>query len=102
MAMEQQAKVFKALGNEVRLMLLDQLSQREMCACMLQEVVDISQSTISHHMNILCDSGIVEARRDGKWTFYSISQEGCGKAIEHIQGYERGNMHRKESSSSIA
>lgn len=70
------ARVFKAFCDENRLMILEMLQNGEKCACVLLEKLDIAQSTLSHHMKILVDSGIVSARKDGKWTHYSISSEG--------------------------
>lgn len=76
------AKVFKAFCDENRLQVLEMLRSGEKCACVLLEKLQISQSTLSHHMKILCDSGIVASRRDGKWTYYSISEAGSRKAAE--------------------
>jgi ArsR family transcriptional regulator len=70
------ARVFKAFCDENRLMILEMLQSGEKCACILLEKLNIAQSTLSHHMKILVDSGIVAARKDGKWTHYSISSEG--------------------------
>ncbi len=70
-----EAKVFKALSDENRLKLLDYLRGGEKCACKLNEIVDVSQPTLSHHMKILCDSGLVKGRKEGKWMHYSIDQE---------------------------
>lgn len=70
------AKVFKAFCDENRLQILELLRSGEKCGCKLLENLDIGQSTLSHHMKILCDSGIVESRIEGKWTHYSISEEG--------------------------
>lgn len=74
------AKVFKALCDENRLMILELLRTGEKCACVLLQQLDISQSTLSHHMKILCESGIVTGRKDGKWTHYSIHPEGSRRA----------------------
>lgn len=74
------ARVFKALCDENRIAILEQLKAGERCACVLLKNVDISQSTLSHHMRILCESGIVRCRQEGKWTHYSLSSEGCGLA----------------------
>ena len=79
------AKVFKAFCDENRLQVLEMLRSGEKCACVLLEQLQISQSTLSHHMKILCDSGIVTARKDGKWTHYSISQEGSRQAAELLK-----------------
>lgn len=70
------AKIFKAFCDENRLRILDILKTGTKCACVLLESLDISQSTLSHHMKILVESGIVETEKDGKWTYYSISNEG--------------------------
>ena len=69
------AVVFKAFCDENRIKIL-QLSHGEKCACKLLEELNVTQPTLSHHMKILCDSGIVEGRKDGKWMHYSISKEG--------------------------
>lgn len=76
------AKVFKAFDDEKRLKILEMLRGGEKCACILLEKIDISQSTLSHHMKILCESGIVTGRKEGKWMYYSISKEGTMYAIE--------------------
>lgn len=79
---EKKAEVFKAFCDENRLMILELLQTGEKCACKLLEDLNISQSTLSHHMKILCDSGVVVARKEGKWTHYSISVEGSAHARE--------------------
>lgn len=79
---EKNAKVFKAFCDENRLMILELLQSGEKCACKLLEELNIVQSTLSHHMKILCDSGIVNARKEGKWTHYCISTEGSTYAKE--------------------
>lgn len=76
------AKVFKAFCDENRLMILELLQSGEKCACRLLENLQIGQSTLSHHMKILCESGIVQGRKEGKWTYYSISAEGSSYAKE--------------------
>lgn len=78
------ARVFKAFCDEKRLAILEMLQGGEKCACKLLEQMDISQSTLSHHMKILCDSGIVSGRKDGKWMYYSISPNGTEYAKKLI------------------
>ncbi len=80
MSMEQNmARIFKALGDENRILILKMLGSSEKCACKLLEELNIRQPTLSHHMKILCDAGIVTGRREGKWTHYSISRQGVGQ-----------------------
>lgn len=74
------ARVFKAFCDENRLQILEMLRSGEKCACMLLDELQISQSTLSHHMKILCDSGIVQGRKEGKWVHYSIDPAGAERA----------------------
>ncbi len=78
---EKNAKVFKAFCDEKRLMILELLRSGEKCACVLIDKMDIGQSALSYHMKILCDSGIVESRQEGKWTHYKISEQGSRDAM---------------------
>ena len=77
--------IFKAFCDENRIEILKQLLTGEKCACVLLENLHISQPTLSHHMKILCDSGIVVMRKEGKWAHYSISPEGTAYAVECLQ-----------------
>jgi len=81
----QNARIFKAFCDETRLMVLSLLQSGEKCACVLLAKVHVGQSTLSHHMKILVDSGIVIARKEGKWTYYSISAAGSAQAIELLR-----------------
>ncbi|MGI6152053.1 MAG: ArsR/SmtB family transcription factor [Christensenellales bacterium] len=78
------SKIFKALGDPKRAMIVDMLSCGELCACMILEKFHISQSTLSHHMKILCDCGFVKAREEGKWTYYSLNEETIGKTKQFL------------------
>lgn len=78
------ATIFKAFCDENRIRILDMLSTGEKCACRLLEEIDVTQPTLSHHMKILCDSGIVVGRKEGKWTHYSISQKGIAEAQKYL------------------
>lgn len=79
------ARVFKALSDPKRLAILDQLREGEKCACVLQEPMELTQSGLSYHMKILCDSGLVESRQEGKWTHYRLSREGRKRALERLR-----------------
>lgn len=85
MTFEQQTKVFKALSDEKRLRILQLLQSGEKCACVLIEQMDMPQSTLSYHMKLLCDSGIVDCRQEGKWTHYRISESGSARALELLK-----------------
>ena len=77
--------IFKALCDENRVKILRLLQGGERCACHLLDEMKLSQPTLSHHMKILCDSGLVTGYKDGKWMHYSISEEGSKIALECLR-----------------
>jgi ArsR family transcriptional regulator len=86
---EEQIQIFKALSDANRLQIVDMLSCGELCACRLLEHFDITQPTLSHHMKVLADCGLVLARKDGIWTHYSLNRERIGDFIgflSHVTG----------------
>ncbi len=76
--------IFKALCDENRIRILKMLTSGEKCACKMLEELKVTQPTLSHHMKILCDSGVVVGRKEGKWMHYSISCEGARVAAESL------------------
>ena len=78
------ARIFKAFCDENRIRILNILKDGEKCACRLLDALSVTQPTLSHHMKILCDSGIVVGRKEGKWMYYSITADGLAKAQEYI------------------
>lgn len=75
------ALLMKALGDETRVKIFHMLSSGELCACKLLEEFNITQPTLSYHMKILCESGMVKGRKDGVWMKYSLNKE----AVESIK-----------------
>lgn len=92
---QQNSSVFKAFCNEYRLQILELLQTGEKCACKLQEHIEISQSNLSHHMKILCNSGIVSSRQEGKWMHYSISPQGSQQAAKLLSDLTKVNEDPK-------
>lgn len=75
---KENANVFKAFCDESRLRIIELLcAGNETCACVLLDNLSISQSTLSHHMKILVESGLVSSRKDGRKVMYSISSDGA-------------------------
>lgn len=68
------ALFFAALSDETRLRLLNLIKDREVCVCYLQEVLNTNQPKISRHLAYLKRAGLVQARREGKWTYYSLAK----------------------------
>ena len=79
---QQQARVFKALCDPKRLAILEQLRSGEKCACVLLEGLNLTESGLSYHMKILCESGIVASRQEGKWIHYRLNPAGRDAAME--------------------
>ena len=63
----------KVLGDSNRLQIVQMLSDGEKCGCKLLEAFDITQPTLSHHMKMLSECGLVNDRKEGKWHHYSIN-----------------------------
>lgn len=75
------AMIFKALSNSNRLKIINMLSKGEMCACSILKEFDFTQPTLSHHMNLLMECGLVECRKDGLWSYYSLNIVNINKLI---------------------
>ena len=69
------AVICKALGDENRVQIIKMLTGGELCACKILDAFNITQPTLSHHMKILTDCSLVNSRKEGKWTYYSINCE---------------------------
>ena len=87
MSIREDVILLKALADENRLAILKLLQGGEMCACKLLETLKISQPTLSHHMKILCASGIVDYRKEGKWMHYFISDKGRERLYKLVSEY---------------
>lgn len=81
------AQVFRALGDSHRLHILEMLREREMNAGELLSAVDVVQSTLSHHMKSLCEAELVVARKAGKCTYYSVSEQKVEEAYRFLGAY---------------
>lgn len=71
-AAEALAARFKALSDPTRVAILNRLAQGEACVCDLNATFELSQPTISHHLKVLRDAGLVDVSRRGTWAFYRV------------------------------
>ena len=77
--------LLKNLSDETRLLIFNKLKEdKEVCACKLLELVNCNQSTLSHHLKVLTDSGLICARKDWKWVHYSINKEKLNDLIKFL------------------
>ena len=64
---------FKALADPTRVAIVNRLAGAdEVCVCVFVDELDLSQPTVSHHLKVLRDAGLVEARRQGTWAYYRL------------------------------
>ncbi|MGL4973160.1 MAG: ArsR/SmtB family transcription factor [Culicoidibacterales bacterium] len=80
------ARYFKALGEPIRLQLLAHISQGQNCICHLQNQFSVSQPTLSHHMKILVDAGVVDSKKIGKNVYYTINQAELSEMMTYLDG----------------
>ena len=83
------AEFFRVFGDSTRIRILYALSKAEMCVCDIAALLGVSQSAVSHQLQILRSRRLVKYRRDGKTVFYSLNDEHIfsiiGQGIEHIK-----------------
>ena len=70
--LDRAATMFHALSDETRLAALEMLRGGERCVCEIQDQIDIAQSKLSFHLKVLKDAGLVQDRKEGRWSYYSI------------------------------
>ena len=78
-------QALQALGDPVRLRIVQMLRQREHCVCHLTEALRLSQGTVSHHVGVLKRAGLVQDRRDARWTYYRLAPASTGKLLTALQ-----------------
>lgn len=78
-ALNSEARIFKALADPNRLKIIKLLKEGELCACELTIALSSSQSTVSHHLSVLKSTGLVKERKEGKWSYFRLSE---GAVIE--------------------
>lgn len=69
------AQLFHALSDETRVAILDMLRDGERCVCDLQTDLEAAQSRLSFHLKVLRDAGLVTDRKEGRWSYYSITPQ---------------------------
>ena len=80
--MRETLAVMKALADENRLRVVAALEGRELCLCQIVELLGLATSTVSRHMSILQQARLVESRRDGRWTYFRLDDNGPAEATE--------------------
>lgn len=84
MTREEVANICKAMSDANRLRIIEMLTTGEKCGCELLEELQVTQPTLSHHMKVLSDCGLVSSYKEGKWQHYSINCEKFTEYKEYI------------------
>ena len=82
--LRKEVQIFKGLADQNRLTIIRLLNVREMCVCELTEALNLSQPTISYHLNMLENVGIVKGKSKGKWKFYALTDRLGKKLLKNI------------------
>lgn len=80
---------FHALSDPLRVHVIEQLRAQEMCVCDLCEELDVSQSKLSFHLRVLKDAGLVRAKPQGRWTYYSLNLSQFVVLEQYLSDYRR-------------
>jgi ArsR family transcriptional regulator len=79
--------IFKLLSDKSRLRILKMLLKRTLCVCEITEILKLAPSTVSNHLSLLCDAGLITGEKDGKWINYSINHNPKDNIISSILLY---------------
>lgn len=90
------AKILKALGEDTRIQIFEMLRNGKLCACNLLDKLNITQPTLSHHMKLLCDCGIIVAEKDWKWTYYSINCDKLNQLLVYLSNTKCNSQSKCE------
>jgi len=82
--MRELLRALKAAGDESRLRILNMLRLRPLCVCEIAEVLGLAQSTVSRHLKILEDSGLLERTKDGLWVEYALAPAPAGSVQRRL------------------
>lgn len=84
---------FKALADPFRFEVVDLLQQQEMCVCDLCDRMQIAQSKLSFHLKILREAGLISARQEGRWIYYSLNRPEFAELGSYLTPLSQGASH---------
>jgi DNA-binding transcriptional ArsR family regulator len=86
----------KALADENRLRMLLALHAGELCVCQITELLGLAVSTVSKHLSVLYQAGLVNARKEGRWMYYSLPGKGAPRAARETVAWVRRSLAGSE------
>src|SRR5215831_6140427 len=94
--MKEFLNITKALADENRVRMLVALQGGEICVCQITELMGLAMSTVSKHLSILYQAGLVNARKEGRWMYYSLPKNGAPAAAREAVGWVRRSLGGSE------
>ena len=88
--------ITKALADENRLRILMALQEGEICVCQITELMGLAMSTVSKHLSVLYQAGLVNARKEGRWMYYSLPGKGTPTAAREAVAWVRRSLDGRE------
>jgi ArsR family transcriptional regulator len=85
--MRELVKVFKALADKNRLRILKMLQYKKMCVCELSAAIGITRPSVSRHLSLMKDAGLVQDERNGQWIDYSLCKDTINEYASVIQSH---------------
>lgn len=89
-------KILKAMGDPSRLKLLKILSEKELCVCEIEEVMNMKQTTVSQQLRKLKEADIVIERKEGWWSYYSLNREKLEEFFTYFREFIFADMEKLE------
>jgi ArsR family transcriptional regulator len=90
--MKQFLNITKALADENRVRMLLALDGGELCVCRITELMGLAISTVSKHLSLLYQAGLVSARKEGRWMYYSLPGKGAPAAAREAVTWVRRSL----------
>lgn len=94
--MKEFLNITKALADENRLRMLMALRDGEICVCQIAELMGLAMSTVSKHLSVLYQAGLVNARKEGRWMYYSLMGRGTPTAAREAVAWVRRSLEGNE------
>jgi len=90
--MKQHVAITRALGDESRLRTLMALGQGDLCLCQLIDLLGLAPSTVSKHVSVLKEAGLVQQRKEGRWHFYRLADAEASAEVERALEWVRRSL----------
>ncbi|MCL4510735.1 MAG: metalloregulator ArsR/SmtB family transcription factor [Bacteroidetes bacterium] len=90
-------KVFRALSDPNRIRIVKMLEERELCVCEVREILKLSNSTVSKHLSVLHDAGLIAQSKEGKWVNYRLNSKSDNQFIGSLVKLLKASLQEDES-----